>query len=337
MIAPSQAQLRAISSNALQPALVEALANGGELFSAAGLTTPKRLMQFIAQVCAETWGLSRLREDLIFASPEDIRLTFGHGLFPTIHSAASFVGQPEALAEFVYGGRLENNEVGDGWRYRGGGLIRLVGRGNYRAVGALSDLPLEDNPELIEHPEAALRGALSYWQALQINDWADLDDLLAVSRAVDRGSALKSNLPNRMNERITYWRRARAVFEIEDSSPNDELALGDEGPMVSALQQDLLSLDYLLGPVDGDFGPRTHRAVQLFEHEHDLVVDGVFNESDWNVLDDAKHRRIYAAEARADAIDIDLRPSAEIAPSQPVRPHGLPKETPIESIDGFKP
>lgn len=53
------------------------------------------------------------------------------------------------------------------------------------------------------------------------------------------------------------------------------LGRGSRGPEVKELQSRLAGLGYVVGPIDGIFGPRTERAVRLFQSEHGLRVDGL--------------------------------------------------------------
>lgn len=317
MIAPTRQQLDQLTQFRLNDIHVAALTGGQDLFEQFGVTTPLRMAHFLAQACTETIGLSALREDMTYTSAERIRAVFGTGRFPTPESAEAFVRRPQALADKVYGDRLGNREAGDGWRYRGGGLIQLTGRDNYRIHGEISGLPLEAQPELIEQPDTSLRAALSYWKSLDINTWADRDDVLAVSRAVNRGSPTSRGQPHGLNDRIEYLRRARQVFAVpHGAAPSDELTIGDRGEAVRALQEDLQHLTYLLGAVDGDFGLQTHRAVKLFEEEHGLDIDGVFTAADRIVLDRVKNQPVRAAEDRERAMRD--APAEPVEPSEPV-------------------
>lgn len=50
-----------------------------------------------------------------------------------------------------------NIHPGDGVRYRGRGLVQLTWRNNYRRLGNLLGIPLEDNPGLAMQPDIAAR------------------------------------------------------------------------------------------------------------------------------------------------------------------------------------
>jgi len=53
------------------------------------------------------------------------------------------------------------------------------------------------------------------------------------------------------------------------------LGRGARGPEVSELQRRLAQLGYVVGPIDGIFGPKTQAAVRRFQKEHGLKVDGI--------------------------------------------------------------
>ena len=64
------------------------------------------------------------------------------------------------------------------------------------------------------------------------------------------------------------------------------LTKGAKGGAVWGLQALLLGYGYDLGKkgLDGSFGAATDRAVQKFQHEHDLIVDGSVGKATWNEL-----------------------------------------------------
>lgn len=125
----------------------------------AGIIGDQRAM-FYATIAHETGGFTRFAENLSYSSAERIFAVFGPRYFPGgIPEATRFIKRPEALANRVYGGRMGNGPEasGDGWRYRGRGLIQLTGRDNYRRAG------LEQAPDLASDPKVALGFAASWW------------------------------------------------------------------------------------------------------------------------------------------------------------------------------
>ena len=118
---------------------------------------------FLSQVLHESQRLERLEENL-FYSAERLCAVWP-SRFPTIDAARRCARNPELLANEVYDGRMGNVNPGDGWRYRGGGLIMLTGYRNYAQVQKLTNLPLLAKPELLRQPgEPALLAAFRWWE-----------------------------------------------------------------------------------------------------------------------------------------------------------------------------
>jgi peptidoglycan hydrolase-like protein with peptidoglycan-binding domain len=70
------------------------------------------------------------------------------------------------------------------------------------------------------------------------------------------------------------------------------LSRGASGSEVSKLQQALVRAGYDTGGVDGDFGPTTRAALETFQREHNLPVDGVAGPDTWKALTAAPAARI---------------------------------------------
>jgi putative chitinase len=161
-------------------------AEGRAYLSRAGLlATGDRLASFLAQAAVESANLTRRREDMNYSAERIVAVWPSR--FDSPVAAARFARNPQALANRVYGGRNGNVEVGDGWRFRGGGYLGLTGRGNYRDVGKLLNLPLEDQPELVEAPIGALASACGYWILRDLNPSIDRGDLTNQTRRINTG------------------------------------------------------------------------------------------------------------------------------------------------------
>lgn len=94
------------------------------------------------------------------------------------------LGHPEAIAERVYGlgnprkaMELGNIQPGDGFFYRGNGILQTTGRGNHRCMGAACGVDLETAPDLAITPEHALKPAPHEWTDSNLNVFADRNDI----------------------------------------------------------------------------------------------------------------------------------------------------------------
>jgi len=153
------------------------------------ILTRLRLAHFVAQLGHESQNFSRVEENLNYTAPR-LREVFGER-FATNAMAEPYVRNPIALANLVYSGRNGNGPIasGDGWTYRGRGLIQLTGRANYRAAGAALGIPLEADPDQARSPWNACLIAGWFWSMRKCNADADLGEagLAAVTKKINGG------------------------------------------------------------------------------------------------------------------------------------------------------
>jgi hypothetical protein len=87
---------------------------------------------------------------------------------------------PEDFFEFVYGGRMGNDEPGDGYKFRGRGLIQLTGKDNYAdaSLAVFGDDTLVQNPDLIvKNPQVAAQVANWYLMSRGLEQYIPADTL----------------------------------------------------------------------------------------------------------------------------------------------------------------
>jgi putative chitinase len=175
----------------------------------------RRAAAFLAQLAHESVELTALVENLDYRAATLMRVWPKR--FPTLAKAQAYEHDPEKLANYVYASRLGNGDEdsGEGYRYRGRGLIQLTGKGNYRAAGAALGLPLEDQPELLEQPAAASLSAAWFWRSHGLNELADDDnpdndeeDFETISIKINGGRA-------GLDSRKAYWHQARSALGLE--------------------------------------------------------------------------------------------------------------------------
>lgn len=189
--------------------------------------SPARMAAFLAQVGHESAHLTRLVENLNYSAQrlaevwpfryaaKDARgrylRTDKTALVPT-PLANQIARNPQLIANNTYADRNGNGSVvsGDGWRYRGRGLLQVTGRGNYRAAGAGVGQPLEAQPELLEQPEFAALSAAWWWADKGLNVLADR------GRFDDIGSIINTGQPGRTpigaDNRRELWRQGQEVL-----------------------------------------------------------------------------------------------------------------------------
>lgn len=100
---------------------------------------------------------------------------------------------------------LGNTQPGDGFRYRGGGLLQITGRYNFREMGQKIGADLEGNPDLIKQPATAAHASAQFWADRALSAFADAGDFLAISRAINLGNPRSAATPNGMPDRLALW------------------------------------------------------------------------------------------------------------------------------------
>ena len=128
-----------------------------------GIDTDNTVAMFIAQIGHESINLSAVVENLNY-SASGLLKTFSKYFTP--ETAAKYANKPEMIANRVYANRMGNGDEasGDGWRYRGRGLIQLTGKNNYSIMQLKDGIPCLDAPSILETPEYAVRSACWYWK-----------------------------------------------------------------------------------------------------------------------------------------------------------------------------
>jgi len=135
--------------------------------------------------------------------------------WPTRYSAqnaGAYARQPEKIANKLYGGRVGNGPEasGEGWRYRGRGLLQVTGRSNYREAGTGLRLPLEEEPELLEQAEHAALFAAWWWAKRRLNERADARRIQDIGSVINTGQV--GRVPHGAAERKALYDLALRVL-----------------------------------------------------------------------------------------------------------------------------
>ncbi|MET0070092.1 MAG: glycoside hydrolase family 19 protein [Candidatus Thiodiazotropha sp.] len=184
------------------------------------LTLPKygianskvRLAHFFSQVLHES-GCMRYDMENLNYSAKALRAVFGK-YFKTKRQAEGYARQPEKIANKVYANRMGNGaeSSGDGWRYRGRGLIQLTGKNNYRAFANwIGDDRIIDDPDLVAS-EYAVHSAVFYWDKNNLNKIADKDDVVRMTKRINGGT-------NGLAHRTELLTKAKGLLAMLDLKP----------------------------------------------------------------------------------------------------------------------
>jgi putative chitinase len=181
----------------------DALNNAMREFS---INTPLRQCAFIAQTAHESMGYTAFLENLNYSANA---LIATWPLRFTKEIAASYARQPQKIANRAYANRIGNGDEasGDGWKYRGRGIIQITGKDNYKACGKVLNLDLVSSPELLEQTLNAFRSGTWFWNSRNLNPLADRDDFTAITKAINGGL-------NGLADRLKYYARAKSVIGV---------------------------------------------------------------------------------------------------------------------------
>ena len=178
----TDAQLAQIMPNLPQAKRQLYLPHLNQAMQAHGIDTLLRSAAFVAQLAHES-GEFRWMEEI-----------WG----PT--AAQSRYEPPGDLAQ-----RLGNTQPGDGKRFKGRGPIQITGRFNYKKFGDLLGIDLSANPALAATPELAFATAGLYWKSNGLNELADAQQFVTITRRINGGT-------NGLADRQRYYEQAKAVL-----------------------------------------------------------------------------------------------------------------------------
>lgn len=152
------------------------------------INTADRIAAFLAQCAHESGGFVFIKENLNYRW-QSLRKTFPK-YFPTDQLAQQYEKKPEKIANRVYANRMGNGpeESGDGYKFCGRGLIQVTGRENYSWFAASLQISAEEASEYMETFEGAAQSACWFWESNNLNQWADKQDILTLTKRINGGT-----------------------------------------------------------------------------------------------------------------------------------------------------
>ena len=173
-----------------------------------GITAATDQAMFIAQTAHESGGFRQVVESLNY-TPGALVTVFGKRITQQQANALGRTTQQparqDAIANLVYASRLGNKASGDGWKYRGRGLIQITGLDNYRACGAALKLDLVTKPELLELELQAARSAAWFYTSKGCMAYGA--DVYRVTQIINGGL-------NGIDDRKVRYNKARAALMV---------------------------------------------------------------------------------------------------------------------------
>lgn len=150
------------------------------------INTPLREAAFLAQCGHESNFFKSLEENLNYSAAALMEV------WPKrfdVTKALDFARQPQRIANEVYADRMGNgdSDSGEGWRYRGRGIMQITGKDDYRDCSLATGLDLLGNPDLLLLPPAAAISAGWEWDRGHLNALADAGEFEKITRIINGG------------------------------------------------------------------------------------------------------------------------------------------------------
>jgi putative chitinase len=154
------------------------------------INTPQRIAAFLAQCAHESGGFKAIKENLNYR-PETLLKLFGKYFdMPTAQQYCALPNKQEAIANRIYANRMGNGpeSSGDGYRYCGRGLIQLTGKDNYTRYAQSTEQSVEEASEHLTTFEGCVQSACWFWEANNLNQYADSGDILTMTKRINGGT-----------------------------------------------------------------------------------------------------------------------------------------------------
>ena len=184
------------------PQWVDAL---NETFQRFNIVTNNQKAMFIGQCSHECGNFRLLEENLNYKAATLMKLWPKR--FPNMEVANAYAGNPKKIANSVYSSRMGNRDEasGDGFRFRGRGIIQLTGHSSYFHAGKALGVDFVSEPDLVSTPKFATLTGGWFWSTHNLNAPADALDYTKVTKIINGG-------PIGLDDRIKHVQMALAVL-----------------------------------------------------------------------------------------------------------------------------
>ena len=232
------------------------------------INTIERVAGFVAQCGHESRNFSVLTENLNYSAAA-LNKIFPKYFRRAGRDAQAYHRQPEKIANVIYANRMDNGDTdsGDGWRFRGGGILQLTGRYNYTEFAEDVGMSAEEAVDYVRTKKGALDSACWFWDENNLNKHCDNMDIVKMTKRINGGTI-------GLEDRKKHWAHALDVlggdYEEPEVSYDQVVRKGSRGPLVAEVQEKLN-----IEPADGIFGPGTERSVKAWQSSNGLTADGI--------------------------------------------------------------
>ena len=173
------------------------------------INTPQRIAAFLAQCAHESGGFKAIKENLNYR-PQTLVTLFKK--YFDLDTATRYCAMPDkqaAIANRIYANRMGNGpeESGDGYRYCGRGLIQLTGKDNYTRYAQSTEQSVEEASEHLTTFEGCVQSAAWFWEANNLNQYADKGDILTMTKRINGGTI-------GLEDRIKHYNHALHVLGV---------------------------------------------------------------------------------------------------------------------------
>ncbi|HDL2156914.1 TPA: glycoside hydrolase family 19 protein, partial [Mannheimia haemolytica] len=120
------------------------------------------------------------------------------------YNVVLYARNKQAIANRVYANRMGNGNErsGDGWKYRGRGLIQITGKANYIDFAKWEGLPslVTDPDQITKNLALTVQVAVWYWVSRKLSEFSDI---LTVTKKINGGT-------HGLTQRTAYYKKLMA-------------------------------------------------------------------------------------------------------------------------------
>lgn len=158
-----------------------------ELCPKYGIDTKDEFHEFLANVVQESGEFAHKEENMNYRAERIVKVWPSR--FKKISDAIPYAHNPQKLANFVYGGRMGNAGLNDGWIFKGGGFIGLTGREMYTKYAKYLSKDIPETALLVQTTDRyALDSALWFFCVhKKLTDEAERDEFVPIVKSINGG------------------------------------------------------------------------------------------------------------------------------------------------------